>query len=198
MIRQKIKAILMTGAIIIGLCACGQEAATEETSVKFEKDGTVVNTIIEEFDETLYNVEDLKSMVLSEVASYNSVSGEKSISVDKLEADGGKVTVAMTFAGAEKYADFNEKVLFSGTVAEAYGAGYDLNVTLDSTKKDGGQIGKEEILAMNDSGIIILEEPIAVMTQSKIVYASSNVEVLSAKSAKVTDTEQSLAYLVIQ
>ena len=143
-------------------------------------------------------MEDLKSMVLSEVASYNSVSGEKSISVDKLEADGGKVTVAMTFAGAEKYADFNEKVLFSGTVAEAYGAGYDLNVTLSSTKKDGGQIGKEEILAMNDYGIIILEEPIAVMTQSKIVYASSNVEVLSAKSAKVTDTEQSLAYLVIQ
>ena len=198
MIRQKIKAILMTGAVIVSLCACGQKAVTEETSVKLEKDGTVVNTIVEEFDETLYNVDDLKSMVLSEVASFNSVSGEKSISVDKLEAKDVKVTVAMTFAGAENYVDFNEKVLFFGTVSEAYAKGYSLDITMNSTKKDGGQIEKEEILAMNDYGIVITEEPIAIMTPSKIVYASSNVEVLSSKSAKATNTEQSAAYLIIQ
>lgn len=198
MIRQRIKAILMTGVVIFSLCACGQDVSTEETSVKIEKDGTVVNTIIEEFDETLYNVEDLKSMVLSEVASFNSASDGKSISVDKLEAKDGKVTVSMTFAGTGQYAEFNEKVLFYGTISEAYQAGLDFDITLNSTKKDGGQIGKEEILGMNDYGIVILEEPIAVMTPSKIVYASSNVEVLSAKSAKVTSTEQSAAYLIIE
>lgn len=198
MIRQKIKAILLAGAVIIGLCACGKESAAEETFVKFEKDGAVVSTIIEDFDETLYNVEDLKTMVLSEAASYNSVSGEKSISVDKLEAKDGRVTVTMTFAGAEKYADFNEKVLFCGTISEAYAAGCDFDITLNSAKQDGGQIGKEEILAMNDYQIIILEEPITVVTPSKIIYASSNVEILSGKRAKVTDTDKSAAYLIIE
>ena len=112
MIRQKIKAILMTGAIIFSLCACGQNTAKEETSVKLEKDGAVVNTIIEDFDETLYNVEDLKSMVLNEVAAFNSASGDKGISVEKLEVKDGKVTVAMTYANAEKYTEFNDKILF--------------------------------------------------------------------------------------
>lgn len=198
MIRQKIKAILMTGAVILSLCACGQNDATEGTSVKFQKDGTVVNTIIEDFDESIYNVDELKSMVLNEVAAFNSSTEEKSISVDKLEAADGKVTVVMTYAGAEKYAEFNEKVLFYGTVSEAYAAGLNFDITLNSTKKDGGTIGKEEILSMNDYGIIILEEPVAVTTPTKIVYASSNVDVLSGKSAQVTDAEQSAAYLIIQ
>lgn len=198
MIRQKIKAILMAGVVIFSLCSCGQNDAAEETSVKFEKDGTVINTIIEDFDESLYNVDELKSMVLNEVASFNSSSGANSISVDKLEAKDGKVTVSMSYAGAAKYEEFNEKVLFYGTVSEAYAAGINLDITLNSTKKDGGQIEKEDILAMNDYGIIILEEPIAVMTPSKIVYASSNVEVLSGKKAKVISTEQSPAYLIIQ
>ncbi|MBQ6887542.1 MAG: hypothetical protein IJN54_08535 [Lachnospiraceae bacterium] len=197
MIRQKIKAILMTGAIIFSLCACGQNTAKEETSVKFEKDGAVVNTIIEDFDETLYNVEDLKSMVLNEVAAFNSASGDKGISVEKLEVKDGKVTVAMTYANAEKYTEFNDKILFFGTIAQAYEAGLSFDIQLTSTKKDGGQIGKEEILQLRDCEIIILEEPVAVVTPSKILYASSNVEVLSGKSARVTDAEEA-AYLIVE
>ena len=179
------------------MCACGQNGKIEETSLKLEKDGTVVNTIVEDFDETLYNVEDLKSMVLGEVAAFNSTAGADSISVDKLEAEDGKIVLSMTYAGAGEYTEFNDSILFSGTVLEAYEAGLDFDITLTSTQEDGGQIGKEEILKMGDYGIIILEEPVKVETASKILYTSDNVEVLSGKSAKVTETEEA-AYLIIK
>lgn len=197
MISQKIKTVLVTGVIALGLCACGQNGKIEETSLKFEKDGTVVNTIVEDFDETLYKVEDLKSMVLGEVAAFNSTAGADSISVDKLEAEDGKIVLSMTYAGAGEYTEFNDSILFSGTVLEAYEAGLDFDITLTSTQEDGGQIGKEEILKMGDYGIIILEEPVKVETASKILYTSDNVEVLSGKSAKVTETEEA-AYLIIK
>lgn len=197
MISQKIKTVLVTGVIALGLCACGQNGKIEETSLKLEKDGTVVNTIVEDFDETLYKVEDLKSMVLGEVAAFNSTAGADSISVDKLEAEDGKIVLSMTYAGAGEYTEFNDSILFSGTVLEAYEAGLDFDITLTSTQEDGGQIGKEEILKMGDYGIIILEEPVKVETASKILYTSDNVEVLSGKSAKVTETEEA-AYLIIK
>lgn len=197
MIRQKGKAVLVAGLAVFALCACGQSAEEDVTSVKIEKDGTVVNTIIEDFDESLYSVDALKNMVLSEAAAFNSSSGEKSIAVDKLEAADGKVTVAMTFAGASEYSEFNDKVLFFGTVLEGYEAGLDLDITLTSTQKDGGKIGKEEILNMGDSYMVILEELIQVMTPSKIIYASENVAVLSGNSAKVLDNGEA-AYLILK
>lgn len=197
MMRQKVKAVLAAGMLMLALCACGQEKEAETTSVKIEKDGTVVNTIIEDFDESLYNVDALKSMVLSEAAAFNSSSEGNSISVDKLEAADGKVTVVMTFSGASGYSEFNEKVLFFGTVLEGYEAGFDLDISLISTKKDGGEIGKEEILQMGESGLIVLEEPVNVITPSKIMYASENVAVLSDESAKVLDNGEA-AYLILK
>ena len=197
MMRQKVKAVLAAGMVMLALCACGQEKEAETTSVKIEKDGTVVNTIIEEFDESLYNVDALKSMVLSEAAAFNSSSEGNSISVDKLEAADGKVTVVMTFSGASDYSEFNEKILFYGTVLEGYEAGLDLNISLISAQKDGGEIGKEEILQMGESNLIVLEEPVNVITPSKIMYASENVVVLSDKSAKVLDNGEA-AYLILK
>lgn len=197
MIRQKRRAVLLSLLAVFVFCACGQNTETEETSVRIEKDGTVTNTIVEEFDESLYDVGALKSMVLSEAAAFNNTAGEKSVSVDKLETKDGKVIVGMTFAGASKYTEFNEKILFYGTVSEGCESGLDLDITLLSTKKDGGSIGKEEILKMGDSPLVILEEPITVETPSKILYASENVAVLSANSAKVLDNGEA-AYLILK
>lgn len=196
MIRQKGKTVLITGVIAFLLCACGQNSNIEETSLKFEKDGTVVNTIVEDFDETLYNADDLKGMVLSEVAAFNTSAGADSISVDKIATDDGKVTLSMTYAGAGEYAEFNNTILFSGTVSEAYEAGLNFDISLTSTQKDGGKIGKEDILQMGDSRMIILEEPVIVITSSPILYTSDNVEVLSGKRVKVTG--EGAAYLILK
>lgn len=198
MTRHKIKAILLAGAAIFLVSACGQSSQIEETSVKLVKDGTVVNTIVEEFDETLYSKDSLQSMVLNEVAAFNSSEEELNISVDKLETADGKVTVVMTYSNTEAYAEFNEKTFYSGTVSEAYEAGVNLDVTLHSTGKDGGQITKEEILKMGGYRIVIVEEPIKVITDSQILYTSSNVEVLSGKAARVTDKTEENAYLIMK
>ncbi len=195
--RQKSKGMFFVILCSFLLCGCEQNGKTDGTSVKIEEDGTVIHTIIEEFDETLYNEDALKNMVLAEASAFNSTAGAGSMTVDKLEAEDGKVTVKMTFEEASMYADFNGKTFFYGTVSQAYDAGMNMDVTLSSTKEDEESIGKEEILKLGEAKLLVIEEPIEVFVPSKILYASENVAVISGKSAKVLD-DGKIAYLILK
>lgn len=202
MIRQKLKAVLAAGTACIFLCACGQDQdVTKETTVKLERDGTITNTIIENFDETLYSADNLQSMMLDEVSAFNSTTGGKSISIDKVEALEGQVEVVLTYAGASVYETFNEVTCFYGTMTEFYDSGID---TTDITfhTKNGDIYGMEELLKLEENRIIVLEKSkvegtIRVETPSKILYASDNVEFLSNKSVRISADTEDLAYIII-
>lgn len=200
MIWRKCKTAFFIGIMAFCLCACGQnkEEARQETEIAVQKDGSLVNTIVEDFDETLYNVENLRNMILGEVAEFYSSSGEKNITVDKVEASKGKITVVMKYAKAEAYEQYNGKTCFLGTVAQAHEAGKNLEIELLSAKKGEAAISKEDLLTMGESQLLIIEEPVKVSTYSKILYASENVEILSSKSARIVSDGENPAYLILK
>lgn len=203
MIRQKLKAVLAVGAVCIFLCACGQSAdGTKETTMKLEEDGTIINTIIENFDETLYSADNLQNMMLDEVSAFNSTTGGKSISIDKVEASEGQVEVVLIYAGASVYEAFNEVTCFYGTMQEFYDAGIEKSGITFYTK-NGDVYGIEELLKLEGEQIIVLEKSkvegtIKVETPSKILYASDNVEFLSNKSVRIPADTEELAYIIIK
>lgn len=200
MMWHKNGTVFFIGMMAFCLCACGQNTreTAKETEISLQKNGSLVNTIVEEFDESLYDVENLRNMILVEVADFYAISGEKSITVDKVEASGGKTTVVMTYAKAEAYEQYNEKTCFYGTVSEAYAAGRNLEVTLASTKKGEEAVSREQLLTMGEFHILILQEPVKVSTYSKILYASENVELLSSKSARIVSDGEEPAYLILK
>jgi len=203
MIRQRLKTVLAAGAACIFLCACGQNSdVTKETTVKFEQDGTITNTIIENFDETLYSADNLQSMMIDEVSSFNSTTGGKSISIDKVEVSEGKVEVVLSYAGASVYEAFNEVTCFYGTMKEFYDAGIEKDGIAFHTR-NGDVYGMEELLKMEDERIVVLEKSkvegtIKVDTPSKILYASDNVEFLSNKSVRISADTEDLVYIIIK
>ena len=200
---QRLKAVLLAGAMCIFLCACSKTSeVTKETTVRIEQDGTITNTIIENFDASLYSADNLQSMMLGEVSAFNSTSGGKSISIDKVEAAENQVEVVMTYAGASIYEEFNEVTFFYGTMKEFYDAGIETEGIM-LHEKNGDSYGMEELLKMEENLIIVLEKAkpegaIKVETPSKILYASDNVEFLSNKSVRILADTEDFAYIIIK
>ena len=171
--------ILCLAAMLTG---CGREPEVTETTIEVKKNGQVVHTIIEDFSESYYNLDELESTIQQACDTYN--------------ASAGKVTVVMQYADASAYSAFNKLALFVGTVKDAFNAGYDLNVTLSSLKGDGEQIGKEDLLKMGEKHIAVVREAVNVRVWDKVRYGSEDVKATAnAKTVSVTDADM-LTYIL--
>lgn len=182
--------VLLCGAFLWG---CGEQTVKDDAEVSMEgmesasacaievmKDGSIKETITEEFDQEYYDEESLKNMILSEVADFNRNHTEDMISVDKLENKNGMVTVKMSYPSAEIYTEYNtdeynDGTLFVGTIAQAYEAGYSLDISMTDAKGEKS-IGREELLEMGEDNILISQAPLKVKVPGKIMYVGDKVE----------------------
>lgn len=189
-----------------GKSGSGQASDTGSNIAEVKKDGVITNTIEEDFDSRYYDEDSLKEFVLKEASSYNNETGEERVTVKKLEVKKETVTLTMEYKTAEDFGTFNGYPFFCGTIAEAYAAGYDLDLELidagyqadEDTAEELPSIGKEELLEMGSRRIIIVEVPagesLTIKTSGKILYMSgaqlekSNVAAVSADREEASKT----------
>lgn len=186
--------------ILAVLCAasftgCGDVEDTDITTIKVGKDKSLTGTIVEEFEKEYYDAEDLKEYTLDAVAAYNAAGTGRNVSVSKVEKKDGMVILQMKYPTTEDYTGFNGKLLFAGTIAEAYESGMELNVTLQDVTDGNKTVSKSEILQMGEKNIVILQEELSVEVPGKILYASDGTELLAAKRA-IVHPGNGLAYLI--
>ena len=179
----------------LALTACN--AVEGESSVSLLKDGAVKATIVEDFDKSYYDKDELQQMILEEVVSYNRQLGEDAVSVDKVSVENGVARVEMTYADSESYAAFNDGVFFLGPVSEAQKAGYDLNKVFISSSDQLVTAGMSDILEMSDAKILITDMKEPVVLDGKAVYVSSNVETdKKCKTVFFDETSDEMAYII--
>ena len=193
-----IAGVLLSGLLLSGCIGSDAESKAEaaessHTIIEVQKDGNIIETITEDFSADYYEEEDLRNMILSEVAEFNR-DAEGDISVDKLEAKSGTITVRMKYPSADAYTQYNStpfdnRSLFCGTVAQAYDAGYSLDVALKKVGDEEETIGKEEILGMGERHMLISEVPFRVNTFDKILFVSDNVTLLGKSQADMMADE---------
>ena len=120
-------ALLLTG--------CGQAKVpdvVDTPSLAVDKDGTVTSYLVDVFDKEYYNIDGLAAMVSEEAAAYNAQkqSGETEPvfveKVEELEDGSGKVVVVLKYDSTDTFSDYNNGVLFYGTIAQAQEEGYEL------------------------------------------------------------------------
>ena len=196
----KAAGILLAGLLLWG---CGEQTTEEQVEVNVEttsacaievmEDGSILETITEEFSQEYYDEESLKNMILSEVAEFNRSHGNDTISVDKLENKKGKVSVEIRYPSAEIYTEYNtdeynNRALFHGTVSEAYAAGYSLDISMTDVKGEE-TIGKAELLGMGEENILISEAPLQIKVPGKILYVGEKVETDSKDEAHMLTDE---------
>jgi hypothetical protein len=188
-----IAGILLISAV---LCGCGEteegksktaEAAGAE--VEILKDGSILETMTETFDKSYYDETNLRDMLLAEVADFNEGLEEGNVTVDKFENTDGKLTVSVKYPSADVYSayntdPYNNKALFSGTIAQAHEAGHSFDISMTDVNGEK-TIGKDDILGMGSSMVLISESPMRVKVAGKILYVGENVEALGKGRAEM-------------
>lgn len=188
-------AALFMAAGVLSLTACSTKE--EESAVSILKDGTIDSRIVDSFEKSYYDQEELQLKILKEAAYYNREVDKDAVSVEKVAVEDGMVKVKMTYASASDYAAFNDGIFFAGSVGEAQEAGYDLNKVLLSVNDSLVTAGMSDILAMTDVRILITDTKDPVHLSGKAIYISGNVSV-DEKLKTVTFDEESeeLSYII--
>lgn len=195
------KKFMMMGvlaAFILGMTACGTEDASVEenlmNSISIEKDGSIESIIVEDFTESYYSVEDLKNMIQDTITDYCKQDPDSEITLETCEMVDQKVKVVLKYNSADTYSGYNSETLFVGTVQEAYAEGYDMNMSLTGTDKEGTKIGRQELLNMGENHIMIMENVIKdgtlrVNCYDTILYTGNGITPIAKKKVDVEPTK---------
>lgn len=194
-LSQLIVMIMVTG-MMVG-CA-GTSVAEQGNSVQIGKDGSITGTLVDILDQSYYDSEELKSMIVEEIAKANNTQGSTAVELSDYECDtSGNVKVKIKYTNGDAYEAFNGGTFFSGDAVAAKDT-YGLNGNFLDVQD--GKLTTEDAVVSEDAKVVILSENLNVYVPGKIVAITDNVEITGKKSASVKLTneegEEELAYIV--
>lgn len=135
--RQRQKLMITGGLAIIVLVliiilavfvfgSCGTDYADADTNTVYVlKNGKIISTDVEAFDEKTYDKGELKAYIKDVVDTYNEENGNKSLKQKSYDVEDDVATLVLEYASDDVYEDVNGVELFTGTIKEAQDAGYD-------------------------------------------------------------------------
>ncbi len=181
---NRLRTLLLLGCMASMICACGFGQKVDTTTVSFDKDGEIKETIVEDFAQPYYDVEELKNDIQKEISQYNTAAGtEDAVVLGEVQLTDEKVVyVEMKFKSSADYKAFNEKELFWGTVADAYAAGYEFT-TMRDVSQEGVVLSAKDVLEKGDMHLIVLEEAQQIIVPGTIRYISDGVSVVEEDRA---------------
>ncbi|MCM1173818.1 MAG: hypothetical protein NC341_02070 [Blautia sp.] len=190
--RNWTKILIMMTAVWM-LAGCGSEEAPDRNTVSIQKDGTIRQVIVDQFEQEYYNIEELEALAQEKID--RSGSGG-TIACESVKADGENIIVEMTYQADNDYTDFNNRELFCGTVSEASAQGYALQGLVS---QDGTAVSGEDIPGENRIVIIQTKagEVLDVNVYGKIVYTSGNITLSGKKDALIDAGENDVVSYVI-
>lgn len=183
--RKKTELLLLCGTLF--LAGCGRMDKVEQTTVYADrKKGTVQEVIIEPYTENdNYTEEELKAYIDSDVASENQEAGETKVTVTEVKLEEGIVTIRMEYTDSEAYAAYHRTAFFAGTLSQAQEKGFDFAGTF--VDGEGNPVDIKNVLAQHpEYQVVIVEEPVQVLTDKEILYMTTNVKKTSSKAAEAT------------
>lgn len=165
------------------LSGCSQKFEPTESTIFITSKGLVQSAVIESFDKSYYDFDELYETVEKEVKAYCLDKNEEAVTISSLVEENNSVALMMDYQTVKDYVEFNEILLFSGTFSEAAAAGYLPEELYDV---DGNSI-EVDMESLADLKVIVTEESVCIQTSGKIKYVSDNVTVLDKKLAKAME-----------
>lgn len=187
--KQKQRLMILGGgaivilAIVIFLVAllfnsCGSDyAKTDTCTVYVLKDGKIVSTDIEAFDEKTYEKKELESYVKDVVDTYNKENQKDSLKKKSLAVKKGMATLVLEYASDDVYKDVNGVDFFTGTVKEAQEAGYKFDVEFAKMSDEKAYVASAEEFASEEYKVVIIKSNRKVVVPGEVCFVSTeNVE----------------------
>ena len=185
LIKKALCPVLSLFMVTLTLAGCGADK-DRETRVTLDKDGGVVSTIYESFEQDYYDISELSDMAAEEISYYNSEYISPRITLDETTRieDEPYVKLVMTFDSCLDYSHFNQELLFFGTVQDAVENGYELSAALVDREGNKIDLGSGDFL---DRHIVISSEKVIIDTPYNIEYMTSGVTLRDKKEADLTN-----------
>lgn len=156
------------------MTGCGQSYEADVSTVFVEKDGKVVSTDVEAFDENTYDKEGLEAYVQEALDTYNSDNGEDAVVMKELKVEEGNAVLILEYASASDYAKFNGIELYTGSVADALSAGYSFDVEFASVADGDTKVcNVNDFLGNGDYKAVIIRGNTDVHVNGKVAYVST-------------------------
>ena len=179
---------LCAAAAAVLVTGCGRLDRVDQTTVYADPDnGVIQEAIVEAYaEEDTYSESELKAFVEEDAAAYNEETGEESVTVSGVNISKDQVEIQLRYSDCEQYAGYHRTDFFAGILVQAQEKGYDFSGTfLDA---EGTETNISEVLSEHpDYHVVIFEEPIQILTESPVLYVSSNVTITSETTAEVTE-----------
>lgn len=189
--QHTITMIIMVMALMYVMVGCGKVNASpsDMDTLSVMKDGSIVQMIIDHFDQNYYDVEELSAMTQEKIGLYSE--GDGDIVCEAVEENDGVITVKIAYQTGEAYADFNGSEFFFGTVRDAASAGYSIK---DMVSNDGQALTDAELEQLGDNHAVIIQteadEELCVNVYDKILYISADAVLSGKKDAIIEAGEE--------
>ncbi|MBO5371497.1 MAG: hypothetical protein J6A75_02140 [Lachnospiraceae bacterium] len=187
-------------------CSKAKTDVTEST-VFVEKKGQIVSVDVEELDKEYYDAAELEEYITEHVADYTTENGE-TVTKENFLVEEGIAKLEMKYASYEDYSNFNGIEFYEGTVLEAQAEGYDFDTEFYALAEESDEAagtkqkaGKTDVLADDESKVVIIRANVAVQVKGKILYVSAeDTEVIDKKTVRITgegaNEEAALTYII--
>ena len=168
----------MVWALVAVMClgmfaGCGASYAADESTVFVLKDGSIVSTDVEDFDEGTYDADGLKDYVDQTIDTYNEENGKELVKCKDLTVKDKTAVLTLEYASASDYQKFNDIELFTGSVAEALAAGYTFDADFESVSdSEIKACDSSEFLNDPSYKVVIIKGNTNVQVKGTIAFAS--------------------------
>lgn len=183
---RALQVVVMMGVLCCALVFSGCGRKTEEpvtqTTLTIGADGRVQYEIVESFDQSYYDVEELARLSEEAVAAYNMKNDGERVQLVRTEITDGMLHMVLDFASASDFSHFGFVSLTYDTVDGVRQNGQTVPSGLIDAK--GETVSTAELMVEEaNRHIIISQEPAQLRTPYKIRYHSADTELTSSHIA---------------
>ena len=184
--RVLICLISILGILMLAGCAKKEIFITTDDitsdTILVKRDGSLFVAIVEEFDKSYYNLEELNEFVSKEVNEYNNKVGSQEVTIEELGLKNGKAVMILEYTKIAHYSAFNN-------MPAAYFSADTENVALElpsqyvDTRKNS-VVDKNTAMKNNKNQVLVLYEPYEIIVEGDIRFYSDNATFLEESKVK--------------
>lgn len=156
-----------------------------ENSIEVTKKGTIIGNIFESFSEDYYSEKELSKMIDEEVADYCKLSGDdNAVKVSDCVVEDGNAKLSVEYKSSADYRSFNSTEFYCDTVENLLSDGFNFNQNLIDVSDSKKFISTTDIKTIAGNHAIVTDEEVVIICPSKILYYTSNVELIDKSIGK--------------
>ncbi|BBF45228.1 hypothetical protein lbkm_3990 [Lachnospiraceae bacterium KM106-2] len=176
--KRKGLGIVALLVLCTALSGCGKgtpsllKKSVDKNTLLVLEDGQVQNSIVEEFNESYYDQDELKSFMEEAIETYNKDTAEDSVEMKKFKVDNKQAKAVMIYKTVKDYATFNDttvKVISTGNALKSD----EMPVTFKEVN-DNKEVTKELALSNQEAKVLITDQAdYNIMIEGTITHVSN-------------------------